>query len=341
MNKNLKKILSVILCVVFLFTTASVAFAAEETRAVTDSGYCGAEGENLTWTLYDDGELVISGEGEMDWYYVEHESGGKETIRSAPWSKYYETIKVITVEDGVTSIGNDAFVSKNINYNKVSIPSSLKFFEGSMFAFIKNYQVKGKHIAFCYAGSESEWDAVECKHYNVEFDEESKDYKRILLHVSSGNSIEYTGYEDFQKMYFKGEEPSDFCKIERTTSTVAVNPFEKVELYAHYYFKETDGAKLIWSIDGDGIMLRKNTATNMQTDISIFVYGDVSVKLELVSATGEILDCDEISIESSLPQDTSFFGLVKRFLIQKFLMIYIFVTGVLGGTVGSLFAFYA
>ena len=121
MKKTMRKIMSLILCAVLLFTTASVAFAAEDGRKVIDNGYCGAEGENLTWTLYDDGELVISGEGEMDWYFVEHESEGKETVRSAPWSKYYETIKVITVEDGVTSIGNDAFVSKSINYNKINI----------------------------------------------------------------------------------------------------------------------------------------------------------------------------------------------------------------------------
>lgn len=341
MNKKFKKIMSVILCAVMLFTTASVAFAAEDGRKVIDSGFCGAEGENLTWTLYDDGELVISGEGEMDWYFVEHESEGKETVRSAPWSKYYETIKVITVEDGVTSIGNDAFVSKSINYNKINIPLSLEFFEGSMFTLIKAYQVKGKHIAFCYVGTESEWDAVECKYYNIEFDEKSNDYKRTLLSTSSGNRIEYNGYEDFLKMYFNGEEPSIFCEIERTTSTVAVNPFEKVELYAHYYSEESDGTKLIWSIDGDGIMLQENTAANMQTDISLFVYGDVSVKLELVSATGEILDCDEISIKSSLPQDTSFFGLIERFFIQIFLMIYIFVTGVVGGAAGSLIGFYA
>ena len=64
MNKKFKRIMSVILCAVLLFTTASTAFAAEDGRKVIDSGFCGAQGENLTWTLYDDGELVISGEGD-------------------------------------------------------------------------------------------------------------------------------------------------------------------------------------------------------------------------------------------------------------------------------------
>ena len=33
---------------------------------VVESGVCGAEGDNLTWTLDDEGTLTISGEGEME-----------------------------------------------------------------------------------------------------------------------------------------------------------------------------------------------------------------------------------------------------------------------------------
>ena len=82
MKNNLKKMLSVFLCVVLIFTTASTAFAADETRTVVDSGFCGAQGENLMWTLYADGELVISGEGEMAWYFVDYD--GKEPDVDVP-----------------------------------------------------------------------------------------------------------------------------------------------------------------------------------------------------------------------------------------------------------------
>ena len=57
-------------------------------------------GENLTWTLTDDGTLTISGTGEM-WNW------GRSS--STPWEKYKNQIKTTIIEDGVTSIGEYAF----------------------------------------------------------------------------------------------------------------------------------------------------------------------------------------------------------------------------------------
>ena len=69
----------------------------DEERTVTDSGTCG---DNLTWTLYDDGELVISGTGDMpNWT---HSS-------SAPWDSYQADITSVNIGNNVTSIGNHAF----------------------------------------------------------------------------------------------------------------------------------------------------------------------------------------------------------------------------------------
>lgn len=65
------------------------------------SGICGAEGDNLTWVLTDDGMLTISGTGEMDDYFSIYET--------APWSRYRSRITAITVEPGVTTIGENAF----------------------------------------------------------------------------------------------------------------------------------------------------------------------------------------------------------------------------------------
>lgn len=334
-----KKIVSFCMCLVLVleFGSANYSYAATETRSVVDLGFCGLYGDNLKWTLYSDGELIINGNGNMAWYYVEHESNGKESLLSAPWAKYYDNIEIVTIEEGVTSIGNDAFVGKNIKYKKINIPLSLKYFEGSMFRLIKKYQPKGKHIAFCYAGSESEWDAVECKHYNIEFDEESQNYRRTLLSTSCANRIEYTGYEDFQKMYFNGDEPTDFCEINRTSSTVSVNSFEKVDLYAHYYFRESEDAKLIWSIEGNGLMIQETinkSKSTLETSVSLYVYGDTTVKLKMVSPSGITLDSDEITFVSSSRKNSSFLGMVKEFFVQNFLLFFIFVVGVLGGTVG-------
>lgn len=60
------------------------------------SGTCG---ENLQWTLYEDGRLVISGTGAMNDY-----SKG-----NAPWYADRKSITALEIRDGVTTIGAWAF----------------------------------------------------------------------------------------------------------------------------------------------------------------------------------------------------------------------------------------
>ncbi len=80
-------------------------------RLLLHSGFCG---ENLTFTLYADGELVISGTGDMyDW--------DEET----PWYNYKQFIKTVTVDNGVTSIGSYAFM-ESYYLEKITIPDSVK-----------------------------------------------------------------------------------------------------------------------------------------------------------------------------------------------------------------------
>ena len=67
------------------------------------SGKCG---ENLTWTLAPDGTLTIAGQGAMYDY--------DSSKNPAPWKKYSTggdggLITSVKIEDGVTSIGDDAF----------------------------------------------------------------------------------------------------------------------------------------------------------------------------------------------------------------------------------------
>ena len=62
MKGKIKRIFALVLCLAMLLSVTNTAFA-QESRTVINSGYCGAQGENIAWTLYDDGELVISGEG--------------------------------------------------------------------------------------------------------------------------------------------------------------------------------------------------------------------------------------------------------------------------------------
>lgn len=70
----------------------------EETSSVTVKGFCG---ENAEYTLdISSGVLTISGKGDMTDY---------EQAADAPWYEQKDVITEIVVEEGITSIGNNAF----------------------------------------------------------------------------------------------------------------------------------------------------------------------------------------------------------------------------------------
>ena len=79
-----------------------------ESVALTANGNCGG---NIQWELYESGNLYIFGNGNMDNY------------SNSPWEGYY--VNTITIEDGVTSIGNNAF-RNNSGVSTVSIAASVE-----------------------------------------------------------------------------------------------------------------------------------------------------------------------------------------------------------------------
>ena len=89
------------------------------TKTVIETGYCGGDYEywydsagylekNLTYTLYADGEMVITGEGTMS----EHRRPYAFPI---PWIGYAERIKRVVSGDGVTDISYEAFCTESSN----------------------------------------------------------------------------------------------------------------------------------------------------------------------------------------------------------------------------------
>ena len=72
-----------------------------------DSGSCG---KNATWELYKDGTLYIKGTGAMQDYDWNYNETTKIVTTGAPWhDSHSASVKRLVVEDGITSIGNDAF----------------------------------------------------------------------------------------------------------------------------------------------------------------------------------------------------------------------------------------
>ena len=123
--KRIKKILASLMVVVMVLTAAPLSgFVGLElpdwfdftpkasAAAVTDSGICG---DNLTWELYDNGELIISGTGAMYDYYTQYD--GYYNTTTAPWGSYVSSIRSVTIQNGATSISKHAF------YNCTSLTS--------------------------------------------------------------------------------------------------------------------------------------------------------------------------------------------------------------------------
>lgn len=105
----MKKLLAIVISVLMVLTVIPMSAFAEESSENT----CG---EALTWSFdVETGALVISGTGAMTNY---------SATSSAPWKDLIESISKITVEDGVTTIGNDTFVGC-ANLGEVSLPDSL------------------------------------------------------------------------------------------------------------------------------------------------------------------------------------------------------------------------
>ena len=91
------RLLSALLAVAMLFALMpTAAFAATEVA----SGTCGAEDNNLTWTLDSDGTLTISGTGAMKEY---------EDYTKRPWVAHKNEIKKVVIGENVTTIGKHAF----------------------------------------------------------------------------------------------------------------------------------------------------------------------------------------------------------------------------------------
>ena len=98
----------------------SIGFFAYLTNSITTASAAtivnsGTWGDNLTWTLDNEGTLIISGEGQM-------ESVNEYTIQG--WIHYTSSIKNVKISEGITSIGACAF-KRCQNINTLWLPSTL------------------------------------------------------------------------------------------------------------------------------------------------------------------------------------------------------------------------
>ncbi len=116
-----RRIHSIVLLFVLLIGAAGMNYV----LAATHSGNCGANGNNVIWSLNTStGVLTISGSGAM-----------KDFVSSsgAPWYLVRMFITSVTIANGVTTIGNYAFYAC-VKLSSVAIPSSVTSIGNSGFS---------------------------------------------------------------------------------------------------------------------------------------------------------------------------------------------------------------
>ncbi len=145
--KNTKKILSVFLALLMLFSSAPLStnisdlFALEASAAeIVDSGSFGS----LQWSYDDEGTLTISGEGKMV----------AQQYFEIPWFTKRAELKTVIIEDGVQNIGNFAFQNCT-ELTSVTVPTSVIAIEKSAFEGCSSFGT------IYYAGAESQWNEIE------------------------------------------------------------------------------------------------------------------------------------------------------------------------------------
>ncbi len=122
MKKSFRKVISLLLCIAMVFSMSvdAIALTVEDNYSPFDSEdtseyelkYSTSTGTigNLTWSVYNNGLLEISGEGAIPTY----------SSTGTPWYSYRSSIKRILVRDTVTEIGANAFYG--ISVQSVTLP---------------------------------------------------------------------------------------------------------------------------------------------------------------------------------------------------------------------------
>ena len=126
MVTTIKKKLAILFGIILVIALcAGISTHSAYAANIVASGYCGGDGDgtNLAWTLDSEGKLTISGDGAMADYSIP---------LNVPWCGLVNDITSITISEGVTNIGENAF-SGCKNLTSITIPDSVLSIGGDAF----------------------------------------------------------------------------------------------------------------------------------------------------------------------------------------------------------------
>jgi len=140
MKKTVKKVISLLLCLMMVFTIIPFSGIGFSAFAIDSGTY----GTNITWTFdADTGVLDIQGSGVMP--------NGWDIY--PPWSDYESSIETVNIGEGITSIGAEVFYGFE-NLKQVNFPDTLELIDEMAFASCRSLESvevpdSVKYIEYC------------------------------------------------------------------------------------------------------------------------------------------------------------------------------------------------
>ncbi|MBQ6265787.1 MAG: hypothetical protein IJK60_10100 [Clostridia bacterium] len=286
----MKKLISIFLFLIISFSAVAPVFAAND--GIIDSGNCGlTENDNVKWTFYKSGTLVISGEGETDFYETNTQHPKRQ-----PWYDYFDRIWCVTVEEGITGIGANAFAveaqrANNIPLCRVDLPLSLKIISTSA---VNSYNNSKYCKYLCYSGNEEDWRRVFFNDTQLYYnDRDGKWY------VESQPMSYYHIINDNWTEMFNGEKPEPFCEINRPITHTPTKEETKISLkcYTGEYF---DG-NFQWNADKEITIsgtIADSSGKNSAIAFSADKTGKYTISVDFLSSEGKVICSDSVVIHT-------------------------------------------
>lgn len=228
------------------------------------SGVCG---ENIVWSLNDEGELTINGTGNMMEY----------SRNEIPWKSYFDDIITITIGENITFLGEYTFSGcknlKNINYNAVN----MKDYSRNTHLYFDSGENTGRVTIFIGKNVTRIPSAFFCS-YNTDnyikeviFDEKSKctsigEYafsyceklKKMIIPASM-TSIEKRAFESCFNLllqFEKKELPENLQTHWSGDAAVCLNAVKFGETeYGQQYWITSDNTAYVWKYNGNNIKI--------------------------------------------------------------------------------------